>query len=219
MNNREKKQRNYTALIGKDGGIEISANIPLDLVYRRLFNNAQRNVRRNPANIENGIKTIIFGCFWLEAYTNTIIRDTVRWSLSNTVFGERVWEQLKRANLFDKLDLISTYCAGKQLEEINSLKPKLKQTFELRNRLAHFKGEEQLIAKNVNIEQAFLEIDNAPDPELINLLTSSKMINEHADILAQSGKWLNKIVKQRPDLPLRPLGWDLSRKIGRLTKK
>jgi len=194
MRFRGKNPKSYTLRIGKDGGIaEVSAITPLDLIYKRIFDNARRSVRRNPTNIENGIKAIVFGCFWLEARTNTIVHDAIHWESSNTRFGKLIWEQVKKASIFDKLNLISAFCTAEQLQEFKSLNPKLRQTFDLRNRLAHFKGEEQLLAKDVTIEQVFPVIDNAPEPRLIRLLTSAKIADEHVRMIAQCGKWLTKV--------------------------
>ena len=172
MRSRGRRPKSYTLTIGKDGGIaKVSAITPLDLIYKRIFDNARRSVRQNPTNIENGIKAIVFGCFWLEARTNTIVRDAIHSESSNDRFGKLIWEHVKKASIFDKLNLISAFCTDEQLQEFKSLNSKLRKTFDLRNRLAHFKGEEQLLAKDVAVEEVFPVIDSAPEAELIRLLT------------------------------------------------
>ena len=196
MRSQKKRPKGLTIKIAKDGVIsEIATITPLDLIYKRIFDNARRAIRRNPDNIENAIKVVVFGCFWLETRTNSVVCEAINSECSKTEFGDRIWMLTKRANIIEKLTLISELCNAKQLQEFKLLKPKIRQAFDLRNRLAHFKGDDEIVAKDISADEFSDFLDNTPDPELIRLLTSSEIGNGHVPIIVQCGKWLSQVEK------------------------
>src|SRR5688500_5913653 len=127
-----------------NGAIEtVSINTPLEIVYDSMFKDAERRLRRKTIAIEDGIKAIVFGCFWIEARTNNIMQDILWRSLGRNPIREHVWQQLKKSGVMEKLSVIATLCTPQEAKQLQLLIPRVRKAFELRNRLAHFKAEEK----------------------------------------------------------------------------
>ncbi len=178
---------------GRIKGVYINSH--LDLIYKKLFNNACRNIQRNPRKIEHGIKALIFGCFLLEAYSNEYLKYFLDNIIDKRKFGGYLWEALKRANVLDKIKIISAFASGTQLRQYNSFKAKLKKAFDIRNRLAHFKDKDYQIAEAINVDEVYDTIFESPDPELIQELKGAKIQN-HAIVILEVSRWLNRIHKE-----------------------
>jgi hypothetical protein len=104
-------------------------------------------------------------------------------------FSESLWETLKRSNILDKFRIISQVATKNQLQQYEELLPSLKRVFDLRNRLAHFKDKDFLIADNVDVNETISLLLSAPEPELIQELKGPK-IKKHAEAISRSKSWL-----------------------------
>ena len=107
-------------------------------------------------------------------------------------FGNAVWRKLKRGSIFDKMGLIATQSSQKQKEKYDLLFPKLKRAFDLRNRLAHFKDEDQVLADSPSLNQVSSIIKNLPMPDISEELQWSKCSN-HAQAVTEADAWLNSV--------------------------
>ncbi|MBA7495282.1 hypothetical protein ES702_05864 [subsurface metagenome] len=172
----------------------ISLNAQLDSIYKRLFQNARRASRRNPADVEHGIKVIIFGCFWLESRCNQQFRNILELESKISEFGTSIWTKLKRSNFFDKLEIISTLASKAQKDKYLNYMPRLRSVFDLRNRLAHFKDEDKLLAESSSLEEAIKLISTLPVPDINQELMWSK-IKEYAETISETNGWLNSVYR------------------------
>jgi len=165
-------------------------NSVLDSIYLKLFQNARRGAKRNPLDIEHGIKLVIFGCFLLEARVNEEIRFISNSETAVAQFGKSLWKTLRRRNLLEKIDLITALSTEKQQEKIKVLRPKIKQVFDLRNRLAHFKDEPEQYPEITSTEGIIEFVQNLPIPDLnMNLMWDVTKI--HSETISSTNKWLN----------------------------
>src|SRR5262245_55794643 len=114
---------------GKISGIFINTN--LDTIYERMFNTAKRNIKRY-TNIENGIKIIVFGCFWLEATCNKLLRELIFSQVDADEFAKELWDTLKRGNFQEKLQKLVIFANDEQRKKLSKLTSKIKSLFELR---------------------------------------------------------------------------------------
>jgi hypothetical protein len=177
---------------GEITGVYINSH--LDQIYKKLFENARLNISKNPEKIEHGIKAIIFGCFLLETYSNEYLKYFLDNFIDKKKFGKSLWETLKRANVLDKIKIISSFAKGNQLQKYNSFKNGLKKAFDTRNRLAHFKDKDYQIAEAISIDEVGDIIFSAPEPELIQELKKEK-IQRHTSVILEASQWLNNIYK------------------------
>ena len=172
----------------------ISINAQLDATYKKMFQNARRCARRNPLDVDHGIKVIIFGCFWLEARSNEQLRFILKQESKDSEFGNALWEKLRRSNILDKLQIISVFATQPQQKKYSLLSPKLKNAFDLRNRLAHFKDEDTQLTGAVNLNEAIKLLETLPVPGLNQELMWPK-INEYAETISETNIWLNSFNK------------------------
>ena len=172
----------------------ISLNADLDSIYKKMFQNSRRSARRNPLDIDHGIKIIIFGCFWLEALCNNLLKKILKLESKKIEFGDVIWNKLKRGNFFDKLEIISTFTTRSQREQYLDLLPKLRKVIDLRNRLAHFKDKDEKLTDAVCIEEAMSIVANVPVPSISKVLMWP-IIGEYAEIISKTNIWLNLIYK------------------------
>ena len=170
-------------------------NAGLDSIYERLFRNAQRSAHRNPDNMINGIKVLVFGCFWLEACCNEYLRYFLENWVAQNKFSEHLWETLKRAPILKKYEIISAFANESQLQKYESQLTSLKEAIDFRNRLAHFKDKDFQIAESVDVNEAMALLLSAPEPQLIQELKGPK-INNHAEAIAKSRSWLYAVYRK-----------------------
>jgi hypothetical protein len=188
-------------VIDKDGDKSTASvwhNPGLDVRYRRLFRNAWRQARKVDRNkVDHGIKVVVFGSFWLEALVNRVLSRIVMRETHGESFGRAVWAGLKRVSLRDKLVLSRAYASDVVGCREAICLPELDRLLEVRNRLAHFKDSDTLVA-----EFSFLDFDevlpvilSADDPELIKQLKSPSILAQ-AETVARIAKWVVKIERQ-----------------------
>lgn len=195
---------------GEIKGVFINAN--LRDVYDRMFRNARRCIKNDPEIVANGIKVIIFGSFMLEALSNEYVKDILYEKYKEKDLGKVLWDKLKRSSVLDKLIIISAFTNETLLKQYNIIYPLVKNIFDLRNRLAHFKDEDTKIIGEINsnhLESSLtnvnknIDLNNAlkiilgkeiPDPELVQELKGRKII-EHADVILDTKRWMNAVMR------------------------
>ena len=178
-------------------------NPGIDKFYRRMFIKAKKAVERNSENIENGIKLIIFGCFYIESLCNELYKNVLFLNISNKKLSQAMWNGTKKMNIKEKFNL-TFEAVTEKLEFQNEYLKNIQTIFNLRNRLAHFKDDNIECTdyikpdNNINITQkGFLDEDtfkklNIPEPELIRELKGKK-IEQHIERLEKLEKWTNTI--------------------------
>ncbi len=165
-------------------------NSALDSIYLKLFQNAKRTARRHPLDVEHGVKMIVFGCFLLEAKVNAELRYVLGGISEQELFNTALWKTLRKRNILEKIEIISSLATNAQQERISLLLPGIRNVFDLRNRLAHFKDEPQQHAK-VSTPVAVLDfIKNLPIPDLNKKLMWSES-KCHAAFISNAYKWLH----------------------------
>ena len=169
--------------------IGVSVNASLDLTYKRLFEAAQSQLRTG-MTVDAGVQLIIFGCFWLEAECNSTLRDTLEAAISHKKLADVLWNANKRASFLDKLAILMPFSDAAEQVRTKKLHQDLKQLFDLRNRLAHFKDNDTVIANAFKIED--LVANSFPDAELITRLTQPAVLSNIQTILDGIG-WLSSI--------------------------
>jgi hypothetical protein len=148
-------------------------------------------LRRKTIAIEDSIKAIIFGCFWIEARTNNVMQDFLWRSLGRKPIREHVWQQLKKSSVIEKLSVIMTLCTSEETKQLQLLIPRLRKAFELRNRLAHFKAEEESLHNSPMTEAQVIELAvSFPETELVSILTSQAIMKEHTAAIVDGAAWL-----------------------------
>lgn len=175
----------------KEGEITgIFLNSSLDHMYMKLFQNARRGAKRHPLDIEHGIKLVVFGCFFLEAKVNKEVRNILNHESDKEMYVSALWKSLKKRNFLEKIELLISVSPQKQQQKIILLRQKIKEVFDLRNRLAHFKDEPKQHAKRATRDDVHEFIDNLPIPELNQELMWDKT-KIHAETISKTNKWLN----------------------------
>jgi hypothetical protein len=195
MNPKPKAGTHLIVTYGDNGAIEmVSINTPLEIVYDGMFKDAERRMRRKTTSIEDGIKAIVFGCFWIEARTNNVMQDFLWRSLGRNPIREHVWQQLKKSSIMEKLSVIGTLCTPQEVNQLQSLTPRLRKAFELRNRLAHFKAEEEPAPNTPTTVAQVIELAmTLPETELVSILTSRAVMKEHAAAIRDGADWLESV--------------------------
>lgn len=135
---------------GEIKGIWLKAE--LDETYRLLFRNASQIAKRYPRNVAHGIKIIIFGSFWIEAYANETMRLIFELDIDSKLLRKAIWNRLKRSSIQEKLEILFKVSPDKIKQDYQTIKQPIKDLFDLRNRLAHFKDEPESIDLSTNIE-------------------------------------------------------------------
>lgn len=172
----------------------ISLNVILDDIYKKLFQNVRRSSRRNPNDVEHGIKVIIFGCFWLESVSNELLRFVLEKESQDNEFRKALWKKLRRSNIQDKLELFAAIGTQSQRDKMSTLLPNLKKVFDLRNRLAHFKDQDTQLAGEVDLKETIKIIESLPIPDL-NRELMWPQIFKYAEIISKTNIWLNSFKK------------------------
>jgi len=135
---------------GEIKGIWLKAE--LDETYRLLFRNACQTAKRYPRNVAHGIKIIIFGSFWIEAYANETMRLIFERDIDSKLLRKAIWDRLKRSSIQEKLEVLFKISPDKIKQDYQTIKQPIRDLFDLRNRLAHFKDEPESIDLSTTIE-------------------------------------------------------------------
>lgn len=208
----------------KDGAIALSFKAgqitkmtlkgELDHIYGKMFLNARKATHKNPDKIRNGIRVIIFGCFWIEAKCNNHLKYLIDHELTKEHFRKSVWKSLERVGLLKKLSIIFALAQDIGFVKGNAPLGKLQKVIDLRNRLAHAKEEEIPFDESciTDMVSAINETDlqerpadaamtsivnffnGLSDPDLMLELKAPK-INEHVETIKSSSIWLDSIYK------------------------
>ena len=178
---------NFEYKNGRITGVSISAN--LGWFYERMLSEHQSAFQRDPHDIPTNIGMVVFGCFWLEAICNEYTRFILLKESKSEKFGKLVWQKAKRLKLPEKMDLICVVATAKQVDKFKSLSNGINRAFELRNRLAHFKDEDEKLASRISKERADQLVQQSSDPALIRELKPPK-INTHVRSIVAAAKWV-----------------------------
>lgn len=173
--------------------VEVSITADLDITYKLLFQNAKRASKRNPQNIEHGIKVIIFGCFMLESRSNWLMKFILYHEITNDL-KINIWNTLKKNNFHSKMEILSSLATQKQKRNYSELINPLKQLFDLRNRLAHFKNEEEIITEKIELAKVEEYVLNPPIPNLTKELFWNR-IELYAKTISDTNIWFNSVTK------------------------
>lgn len=180
----------------KDGEITgVYVNADLNFIYKKIFDNSLRNIKRKPNDVIHGIKVIVFGCFLLEASSNKYLKDFLSKIVSKNTHREIFWEKLKRDRILDKLKIISSFANQNELQIFNEYRGDLKKIFDLRNRLAHFKDKDTKIFGPIKLEELFNEFPSISEPELMQELKGQKN-QHHGTIILKVNSWLKAVHKR-----------------------
>ena len=120
---------------------DISIRANLDETYKTLFKNACHAAKLKPKNVGRGMKVVIFGSFWIEAYANGVMKLILNREIDSVSLRKKIWDRLKRLSIQDKFDFFYQISPVNIRQRYKDLKQPIKELFDLRNRLAHFKDE------------------------------------------------------------------------------
>jgi len=170
----------------------------LDETYKLLFRNACQTAKRYPDNVAHGIKLIIFGSFWIEAYANETMKLIFERDINSKPLRTAIWSQLKRSSIQEKLELLSKTSSDKIKQDYQTIKQPIKDLFDLRNRLAHFKDEPESIClrheteTNITIERLQSMMEKDPPVPDINQRLMWKHTQKSAGTVSNTIDWLTK---------------------------
>lgn len=139
-----------------------------------------------PKNIGHGIKIVIFGSFWLEAYANRVIRLILNREIDSVSLRKTIWDRLKRLSLQDKFDFFYQISPVNIRQKYKDIKQPIQELFDLRNRLAHFKDEQESIS---------LDHKGIPIPDINQRLMWSST-QQLSKTVKNATSWLIKIERQ-----------------------
>ncbi|MHB8909894.1 MAG: hypothetical protein ACYDAA_13555 [Syntrophales bacterium] len=197
---------------------DITLRADLDHIYGRMFSSARVAALKNPDKIRNGIKAIIFGCFWIEAKCNNLLKYLIDHELTKEYFRKSVWDSVERADLLRKLRVFLALARDIDFTKDSAPLGKLQKVMELRNRLVHAKEKEipfeesgaadfgstasetalQELRKLIKASDVKTLLANLfqemPEPDLMLELKAPR-INEHLNTIKTSATWLDSIYK------------------------
>lgn len=133
-----------------EDGLRVSAWVGSGLadVYGQLFEAARReDVATSDGwdDLEVGIRTILFGCLWLEATANTCLEKLLLLDPVPRAVGRALWDALARASTLTKLAVIASFANDAAAAETPDRLSDAKALFDLRNRLAHFRERYEVV--------------------------------------------------------------------------
>lgn len=182
--------------ISPDGTVSVSGNAGLDLTYSKLFQSAATELLQGNSTIESGIRLIVFGCFWLEATCNETLREILERSTEFGAAGTALWDgAVERASFHAKFAIVSAFAKSRDENRVKSLTTQMKQVFELRNRLAHFKDKDIPIADGIDAHEVGQFFENPPEAELTTHLKPPKL-HAYRTTIADGIVWLNEVEEQ-----------------------
>ncbi|MEW6208125.1 MAG: hypothetical protein AB1631_07145 [Acidobacteriota bacterium] len=173
-----------------------SINASLDKVYERMFKRAKRIAKRSPDNVDNGIQVIVFGVFLLEAVCNDLYKGFLSREIADEEFANAIWDMTKRLAILEKLKAVSRI-APLNKTAIDEQMNKLKNLYDLRGRLAHFKDSDTPLTGidfNDASEEMLEKLLKIPDPELMKRLTGQQLLDYISDIDGIL-KWFDQIFR------------------------
>ena len=112
----------YEFVKGKIVDHKLLLNANLETVYERMFSQLRGKLAEQPENIENGILILIIGCFWLESLLNENLKFCLTHEIKNKKFGKLIWENIKRLNFLQKLNMLSLFTNPELLNEYTNSK-------------------------------------------------------------------------------------------------
>lgn len=185
----------------------VSLNADLNKTYKSLFNHAYQSAKRSSTSVSNGIKIVIFGSFWLESYANETMRIILRREIASPVIQKTIWDRLKRISIQEKLEFFYKTSPSNLKHDFDKINKNVKDLFDLRNRLAHFKDEPAEVELDVNLDEAnkienkdkiknFMAIlaKGIPIPDINQQLMWPK-VDKHAKTVLSAAAWLADINK------------------------
>ncbi len=182
--------------ISPDGNVSISGNAGLDVTYSELFQSAATELQQGISTSELGIRLIVFGCFWLEAKCNETLKELLEHSTEFGDAGTALWDHaVERTSFHAKFAIVSAFAKSRDEDRVKTLSTHMKQVFELRNRLAHFKDKDIPIADGIDVHTVGQFFENPPEAELITHLRPPRLHTYRATI-ADGIVWLNEVEEQ-----------------------
>jgi hypothetical protein len=188
--------RRIRTVISPTGHISISGNAGLDLTYRELFQSATTELQQGNQKTELGVRLIVFGCFWLEAKCNDTLRKLLEHSTKFGIAATALWEHaVERASFHAKFAIVSAFAKSPDEKRVKTLKTQMKQVFDLRNRLAHFKDKDVEIAKGTDVHEVVKVLKNLPEADLIKHLKPPRL-QTYGTSIAEGVAWLSEVEQQ-----------------------
>ncbi|MGD1046336.1 MAG: hypothetical protein ABR936_13585 [Bacteroidota bacterium] len=179
---------------GKTLGVFINSG--LDSIYKSIFLKSRKALSEKHDDLELSIACIVFGCFWLEASCNAYIQNILEFRGTPRAknlrgFDHAIQGIVTRANFLQKLDLLSTLASPSLHSRYQNLKQEAKKIFDLRNRLAHFKDNDEVIHRGPISEVKFIQLlRNLKEPKLIAMLRD---VRKECESILLIGVWLDQI--------------------------
>jgi hypothetical protein len=181
---------------GKTLGVFINSG--LDSIYRSIFLKSLKLSKRKKGNLEQNITSLVFGFFWLEAHCNTQIQSILEYrgtkrEKSLRKFDQSVREIVVRANFGQKLSALAQIADSSLYGRFVEFRSEANTLFELRNRLAHFKDNDEEIHQGPISEVRLIELMRAErDPRLIAELRD---VRAKCEVILKIGQWIDEIHK------------------------
>jgi hypothetical protein len=188
--------RKLNVTILQNGTVSVSGKAGLDLAYQRLFQSAAMELEQGEPSIESAIRLIVFGCFWLEAQCNETLKDLLELSVQFEPAAMALWEHaVARTSFHAKFAIVCAFAKRRDEDHVKTLTAQMKQVFELRNRLAHFKDKDVPIADGIDVHTVGQFFENPPEAEVTKHLKPPKL-QEYHKMIADGILWLNVVSEQ-----------------------
>jgi hypothetical protein len=179
-----------------DGNVSISGNAGLDVTYSELFQSAATELEQGNSTIDLGVRLIVFGCFWLEAKCNETLKGLLEHSTGFGTAATALWDHaVERASFHAKFAIVSAFAKSRDEDRVKTLSTQMIKVFELRNRLAHFKDKDILIADEIDVHKVGHFLENPPEAELITHLKPPRL-HAYRTTIADGIVWLNEVEEQ-----------------------
>lgn len=179
---------------GKIKGIYINAG--LEYIYKRILIKAKRDAKKYSNNPENGIKAIIWGTLYLESICNVSLKLILLLRIKNKILASVIWNAIKKIRIYDKFIILLSDIFQSE-KELDSHIKRVQKLFEFRNKLVHFKDEDQLWKGILDTSDPY-EIGktllNAPDSDIIQNLKGQKL-QEYINIIEEIDKIITKHIE------------------------
>lgn len=180
-------------------------NADLNKTYKSLFDRAYQAAGRSSKSVSNGIKVVIFGSFWLESYANETMRVILNREIASLVIQKNIWKHVKRISLQEKLEFFYKTSPSNLKHDFDKINKNVKDLFDLRNRLAHFKDEPAEVELDIDFDEAnkvenkgsiekFMAVmaKGIPVPDINQQIMWPK-VEKHAKTVLAAAAWLKDI--------------------------